>query len=175
MEISVESVTEEALLGTRCACGGCHPTATVYRDDPRYERHDPSLAQGPCCCGRFFVVGVDETEVQSRAEAMTRGRTDGLLPMHFEINARRVALPWGDSIAIAVADFAKGGVLSAIYAGAGIDDPQLVVKDPVCDMDVVVGSAAALSEHEGSRYYFCAVGCKKRFDREPGRYLAAES
>ena len=47
MEIVVESVTEEARIGTRCACGGCHPTATVYRDDPAYERHSPKLAQAP--------------------------------------------------------------------------------------------------------------------------------
>ena len=38
-----------------CACGGCRPTATIYKGGPGYERHDPALAEGPCCCGRFFV------------------------------------------------------------------------------------------------------------------------
>lgn len=36
MRVFVERVTQEAQLSMRCACGGCHPTATVYRDDPRY-------------------------------------------------------------------------------------------------------------------------------------------
>ena len=47
--------------------------------------------------------------------------------------------------------------------------------DPVCKMDVDPKRAAAQSEHEGRTYYFCAVGCKQRFDREPGRYLAGGS
>lgn len=172
MEIVVESVTEEALIGTRCACGGCHPTATVYRNDPRYERHSPKLAQAPCCCGRFFAVGVDAAEATERAEALTRDRADGLLPMHYELQpARSVALPWGGEVSVVVGDFAHGGELAEIYAAHDLDDPFEIAIDPVCDMEVVIGQAAAASEHEGKRYYFCALGCKKRFDRDPAKYL----
>jgi YHS domain-containing protein len=171
LKIGVDTVTEEARLGTRCLCGGCPPTATAYRDDPGYQRHDSKLAQGPCCCGRFFVIGADENEALARAEAMASNRTDGLERIHYELSTRRVALPWGGEVAVGVGDFAKGGVLSEIYAGAGVDDPQALAIDPVCLMEVVVGQAAAMSEHESGRYYFCAVGCRKRFDREPGRYL----
>ena len=32
--------------------------------------------------------------------------------------------------------------------------------------------AAAQSTHDGRTYYFCAVGCKQKFDREPDKYLA---
>jgi len=46
--------------------------------------------------------------------------------------------------------------------------------DPVCQMKVEESKAAATSEYEGKKYYFCAVGCKKAFDQNPGKYLAAE-
>jgi YHS domain-containing protein/peroxiredoxin len=43
--------------------------------------------------------------------------------------------------------------------------------DPVCKMTVTKESAAATYEHEGKTYYFCNVGCKERFAKDPGRYL----
>ena len=43
--------------------------------------------------------------------------------------------------------------------------------DPVCHMEVDEKRAAATSEHQGTTYYFCAVGCKRAFDREPEQYL----
>ena len=44
--------------------------------------------------------------------------------------------------------------------------------DPVCKMEVEESKAAATSEYKGKKYYFCAVGCKKAFDKDPERYLA---
>ena len=44
--------------------------------------------------------------------------------------------------------------------------------DPVCKMTVEPAKAAAQSKYQGETYYFCAVGCKQKFDREPDRYLA---
>jgi YHS domain-containing protein len=46
--------------------------------------------------------------------------------------------------------------------------------DPVCKMQVEEGKAAATSEYKGKKYYFCAVGCKKAFDRDPEKYAAKE-
>ena len=43
--------------------------------------------------------------------------------------------------------------------------------DPVCKMEVEGSKAAATSEYKGKKYYFCAVGCKKAFDRNPDKYL----
>lgn len=43
--------------------------------------------------------------------------------------------------------------------------------DPVCRMDVDPLKAAAQSKHKGETYYFCAVGCKEKFDRDPEKYL----
>ena len=43
--------------------------------------------------------------------------------------------------------------------------------DPVCKMTVEPAKAAAQSSYQGQTYYFCAVGCKAAFDREPDKYL----
>ncbi len=44
--------------------------------------------------------------------------------------------------------------------------------DPVCHMQVDPKTAAARSEYQGKTYYFCAQGCKAKFDKEPQKYLA---
>ncbi len=47
-------------------------------------------------------------------------------------------------------------------------------RDPVCNMEVDEKKAAAKSEYKGKSYYFCAVGCKKAFDKDPEKYLKLE-
>ncbi|MDP2718610.1 MAG: YHS domain-containing protein [Dehalococcoidia bacterium] len=44
--------------------------------------------------------------------------------------------------------------------------------DPVCKMTVDEKKAAAVSQHKGKTYHFCAPGCKKAFDAAPEKYLA---
>jgi P-type Cu+ transporter len=46
--------------------------------------------------------------------------------------------------------------------------------DPVCKMTVEEKSAAAVSDYKGKKYYFCAVGCKKAFDKDPEKFLKAK-
>jgi Cu+-exporting ATPase len=48
------------------------------------------------------------------------------------------------------------------------------LKDPVCGMDVTPETAAGKSEYNGTTYYFCGMGCKRSFDKEPEKYLAAD-
>ncbi|MDI6802722.1 MAG: heavy metal translocating P-type ATPase [Bacteroidota bacterium] len=43
--------------------------------------------------------------------------------------------------------------------------------DPVCGMEVEPNKAAGKSKYKNNDYYFCAVGCKKRFDDNPDFYL----
>ena len=43
-------------------------------------------------------------------------------------------------------------------------------KDPVCGMDVDAKTATWKSEYQGKTYYFCAPGCKRDFDKDPGKY-----
>lgn len=45
------------------------------------------------------------------------------------------------------------------------------VHDPVCHMDIDPATAAGTSEYMGQTYYFCSLGCKKSFDKEPEKYL----
>ena len=49
-----------------------------------------------------------------------------------------------------------------------------MVKDPVCDMDVDPNNAAGKSEYQVQTYYFCSLGCKKDFDKEPQKYVKAQ-
>ncbi len=46
-----------------------------------------------------------------------------------------------------------------------------MVKDPVCNMDIDEKKAAATTIYKGKTYYFCAIGCKEKFDSEPEKYL----
>ena len=47
-----------------------------------------------------------------------------------------------------------------------------LVKDLVCGMEIDPKTAAATSEHQGTTYYFCAVGCKQDFDADPQKYIS---
>jgi YHS domain-containing protein len=42
--------------------------------------------------------------------------------------------------------------------------------DPVCGMTVDVATARYRSVHEGPTYYFCAAGCRDRFESDPARF-----
>ncbi len=46
-----------------------------------------------------------------------------------------------------------------------------IARDPVCGMDIEESTAAATSDYKGKKYYFCAMGCKKAFDKDPEKYL----
>ncbi|MFP3897791.1 MAG: heavy metal translocating P-type ATPase [Dehalococcoidia bacterium] len=62
-----------------------------------------------------------------------------------------------------------------VLGGGGATQEQKssgrLAKDPVCGMQVDRKKAAATSDYGGQTYYFCALGCKKAFDQEPGKYL----
>jgi P-type Cu+ transporter len=46
-----------------------------------------------------------------------------------------------------------------------------MVTDPVCKMTIDEKTAAAKSDYNGKTYYFCAVGCKTKFDKNPSAYV----
>ncbi len=56
------------------------------------------------------------------------------------------------------------------HAGSG-----KTVKDPVCGMDVDPETAAGRSDHAGKTYFFCSASCKRKFDDDPGKYVAGDS
>lgn len=48
--------------------------------------------------------------------------------------------------------------------------PTEKTLDPVCRMEINPAEAAGTSEYQGRTYYFCASGCKQRFDHNPQEY-----
>jgi YHS domain-containing protein len=50
----------------------------------------------------------------------------------------------------------------------------MLVKDPVCGMEIDPNTAAGKSEYNGQTYYFCSPGCKKSFDKDPEQYLTGD-
>ena len=46
-----------------------------------------------------------------------------------------------------------------------------MVKDPVCGMNVDEKTGKFKSEYMGKTYYFCALGCKTQFDKNPKRFV----
>jgi xanthine dehydrogenase accessory factor len=46
-------------------------------------------------------------------------------------------------------------------------------KDPICGMTVEVAAAKYKSEFDGQSFYFCCVGCKQAFDRQPDKFVLA--
>ena len=43
--------------------------------------------------------------------------------------------------------------------------------DPICKMEVDEKTAKFKSEYKEKTYYFCAPGCKKKFDDDPEKYI----
>ena len=52
-------------------------------------------------------------------------------------------------------------------------EPELVCKDPVCGMTVDPARAAGETVHDGRKYLFCGLGCKRKFEANPEQYTAA--
>ena len=45
-----------------------------------------------------------------------------------------------------------------------------IVRDPVCGMRISAPEAYGNVEHEGRAYYFCASGCKDKFENHPSHF-----
>lgn len=60
---------------------------------------------------------------------------------------------------------AKGG----LGTGVAVASPVEAI-DPVCHMTVAVETARYITEYGGTTYYFCAPGCLKAFESDPGAF-----
>ena len=52
------------------------------------------------------------------------------------------------------------------------EQPSETSIDPVCGMTVVHSRAAGHVDYEGHRYYFCGLGCVKKFQADPARFVS---
>ncbi len=102
----------------------------------------------------------------------SRGSTDEALT--------RIHAPAGldlgsiDHVEIAVAVLAEIVALKAVgglTTGVAVAQPETAI-DPVCEMTVDVDTAHFISEHDGSKYYFCAPSCQKAFEANPANFVA---
>jgi len=48
------------------------------------------------------------------------------------------------------------------------------VKDLICGMEFDKDTASGTIEHKGKTYYFCSLGCRDKFVKEPDKYAAHE-
>jgi xanthine dehydrogenase accessory factor len=105
---------------------------------------------------------------------------------HHHASAHEVAIDpvCGMGVEIATARYScdyKG--ITYYFCGEGckesfVQNPQQYLEpkptiaiDPVCHMEVEIATAHYQSAYQGTTYYFCAAGCKTRFDKNPERYL----
>lgn len=58
---------------------------------------------------------------------------------------------------------------------AGAPEKSDTAADPICGMTVEVSGARHVSRHEGRDYYFCCVGCLRKFESSPVKYAALAS
>jgi len=52
-----------------------------------------------------------------------------------------------------------------------------MAKDPVCAMQVKEQEARSnglTSDYQGKAYYFCAPGCKREFEQNPGQFVSLQ-
>jgi len=66
----------------------------------------------------------------------------------------------------------KPGCCEAPPSGA---PSGIMVKDPVCGMDVDPATTPHHSAHAGQEYHFCSDGCRTKFVADPVRYLKSKS
>ncbi len=60
----------------------------------------------------------------------------------------------------------------AVSAQRAVAAPQEAI-DPICGMTVAITADAINATHDGTRYYFCTEGCRRRFLVDPVGALAA--
>ena len=54
------------------------------------------------------------------------------------------------------------------------EDDDMAV-DPICKMKVDPATAKWISSYNGKNYFFCAEGCKKKFDEDPEKWSSGDA
>lgn len=49
-------------------------------------------------------------------------------------------------------------------------ESETMATDPVCGMDVDESDPPAETTYQGETYYFCAEGCREKFEEDPEQY-----
>jgi xanthine dehydrogenase accessory factor len=67
------------------------------------------------------------------------------------------------------------GALSPQRPAVPIPEMPTTVIDAVCGMTVAADRSSHPLEHKGVTYYFCGVGCRSAFEKDPSAYLPKEA
>ena len=153
----------------------------------------PALAQADV--GIAMGSGTDVAMAAADVTLMRgdlRGVTTAVALSHRTIRIIRQNLGWAFGYNLVLVPVAAGvlypvaGILlSPILAGVAmalssvsvvanslrLKGGTLMAKDPVCNMDVDPKKAAAQTNYKGQMIYFCAAGCKVKFDQNPEKYV----
>jgi len=93
------------------------------------------------------------------------GMMGGMLGVMIAVSPDAVWITAAFTTAICLAVY--GGLIRLVLTSAA----KQYSRDPVCDMMVDIATAKLTSSYRGETVYFCAVACKRAFDRDPERYL----
>jgi xanthine dehydrogenase accessory factor len=109
-----------------------------------------------------------------------RSVLDGLRELGFEEPAlARVRTPAGGTRGASQAEIALAAVAEVAALrrqrrqAAAAARPAGFATDPVCGMAVEVAGAVHVARHQGRDLYFCCAECRRRFEDDPERFLAA--
>jgi xanthine dehydrogenase accessory factor len=70
---------------------------------------------------------------------------------------------------------AAGALGAATAAEVAAAEAPAEAIDPVCGMTVAADASSHPLEHDGVTYYFCRVGCRQEFERNPAAFVKRET
>ncbi|MFQ5890070.1 MAG: YHS domain-containing protein, partial [Gemmatimonadota bacterium] len=82
-----------------------------------------------------------------------------------------LALPEVDGAFAALNDSLNASISFSRAQEGAVTTEATKVTDPVCGMRFKPEKAVARAEFGGKTYYFCTMACRRRFEKEPGRYV----
>jgi Cu+-exporting ATPase len=63
-----------------------------------------------------------------------------------------------------------------VFGETSADAAAVIVKDPVCGMEIEKANAVAAADYNDETFYFCSASCRERFLSAPQRFVSgAES
>jgi xanthine dehydrogenase accessory factor len=152
---------------------GARPFAVVATMGERDEEAVlAALARDPAYLG---VVASGKRFGQIRETLLARGTSAAMLA--------RIKNPAGLDIGAQTPEEIAVSILAEIVqhhradkgAETTLAAPPAEAVDPICGMTVTIATARYRSDAAGRTTYFCCLGCKETFERDPGRYVGGRA
>lgn len=161
-------ITELDLLKAGAAPDSFVVVATMGRYD------EDALEQALSCGARYIALVASSRRAEVVREALGEAGSpaDDLARIRAPAGLDLGSLPH-EEIAVAiladiVAEKGRRGVVAPSPPAATTEPVEAL--DPVCGMTVTIRDAADSAEHDGRTYWFCASGCRRRFEAAPQQF-----